>query len=238
MPAAFSAAGAKKRRCSKTDPPPPCLPKKGGCPAPNSADRKRTFVAPVNPNIHSMPYCLPAVMRQILCAICALVLVGCAATQEVRPSTAVNATRPVGPGQRLMVRTTAYTQTEPGGWANGIGGRLRYNMTNSSAASDWSWLPVGTRFRMCCTGRVYVIEDYGSALIGRRTIDLFCPSRGLMRQWGMRHVEIEILEWGSPRRSLEVLGERRRHPQVRAMVASLTQQARGYPDQFRRLPLN
>ena len=180
-------------------------------------------------------------MRPILslfASLFALVLVGCATTKEARPSTAVNATRPLRPGQRLLVRTTAYTQTEPGGWANGIGGRLRYNMTNSSAASDWSWLPVGTRFRMCCTGRTYVIEDYGSALVGRRTIDLFYPSRRLMRQWGCRNVEIEILAWGSPRRSLEVLGDRRRHPQVRAMVASLTQQARGYPEQFHRLPLD
>ena len=183
-------------------------------------------------------------MHRILVPFLAHLLVGCATSQpsartsRAAPSTNVTAARPLKAGQRLMVRTTAYTQTEPGGWANGIGGRLRYNMTNSSAASDWSWLPVGTRFRMICTGRKYVIEDYGTALVGRRTIDLFCPSRGLMNQWGMRHVEIEILEWGSPRKSLEVLAERRRHPQCRAMVASLSQQARGYPDAFRRLPVD
>ena len=189
-------------------------------------------------HLHPTHHCLPTAMRPILCLLCALLLVGCATSTAPKPSTAVNAARPARPGQHLMVRTTAYTQTEPGGWANGIGGRLRYNMTDSSAASDWSWLPVGTRFRMLCTGRIYVIEDYGSALVGRRTIDLFCPSRNLMRQWGMRHVEIEILEWGSARRSLEVLGDRRRHPQVRAMVASLTQQARGYPEQFHRITVN
>ena len=188
-----------------------------------------------NPTIRNR---LPTAMRQILCLLSALLLAGCATSTAPKPSPAVSATRPLHRGERMMVRTTAYTQTEPGGWANGIGGRLRYNMTNSSAASDWSWLPVGTRFRMCCTGRNYVIEDYGSALVGRRTIDLFCPSRRLMNQWGMRHVEIEILEWGSPRRSLEVLADRRRHPQVRKMVASLTQQARGYPDQFRRITVN
>lgn len=189
-------------------------------------------------HIHPTRFHLPFTMRHLLCPFFALLLVGCAVSQQPKPSTAVSATRPAKAGQRLIVRTTAYTQTEPGGWANGIGGRLRYNMTNSSAASDWSWLPVGTRFRMICTGRKYVIEDYGTALVGRRTIDLFCPSRGLMNQWGMRHVEIEILEWGSPRKSLEVLAERRRHPQCRAMVASLSQQARGYPDAFRRLPVD
>ena len=186
-------------------------------------------------SIHPTRFRVPLIMRPILCPLFALLLVGCAVSKEAKPSTSVSATRPLKPGDRLKVRTTAYTQTEPGGWANGIGGRLRYNMTNSSAASDWSWLPVGTRFRMLSTGRNYVIEDYGSALVGRRTIDLFCPSRSLMRQWGMRHVEIEILEWGSARRSLEVLGDRRRNPHVRKMVASLAQQSSGYPEQFRRI---
>lgn len=180
-------------------------------------------------------------MRLLFCLLSALILTGCATPTPPtapKPSTAVSAARPVRPGQRLIVRTTAYTQSEPGGWANGIGGRLRYNMTNSSAASDWSWLPVGTRFRMICTGRKYIIEDYGSALVGRRTIDLFYPSRRLMNQWGMRHVEIEILEWGSARKSLEILGHRRRHRHCRAMVASLSQQARGYPSAFRRTTVN
>ena len=186
-------------------------------------------------SIHPTRFRVPLIMRPILCPLFALLLVGCAVSKEAKPSTSVSATRPLKPGDRLKVRTTAYTKTEPGGWANGIGGRLRYNMTNSSAASDWSWLPVGTRFRMLSTGRNYVIEDYGSALVGRRTIDLFCPSRSLMRQWGMRHVEIEILEWGSARRSLEVLGDRRRNPHVRKMVASLAQQSSGYPEQFRRI---
>jgi 3D (Asp-Asp-Asp) domain-containing protein len=194
-------------------------------------------------SIHPTRFRVPTIMRLILCPLFALLLVGCAVSHETKPreaksSAAVTATRPLPPGTRLKVRTTAYTQTEPGGWANAVGGRLRYNMTNSSAASDWSWLPVGTRFRMLCTGRVHVIEDYGSALVGRRTIDLFYPSRSLMRQWGMRHVEIEILQWGSPRRSLEVLGPRRRHWHTRKMVAALTEQSRGYPGHFRRITAN
>lgn len=196
----------------------------------------------MNAYFHPTRFRLPPTMHRILYPLLALLLVGCATSKEPKPSTAnpasVHAARPLKPGQRLTVRTTAYTQTEPGGWANAISGRLRYNMTNSSAASDWSWLPVGTRFRMLCTGRTYVIEDYGSALVGRRTVDLFFPSRRLMNQWGMRHVEIEILEWGSARRSLEVLADRRRHPQVRKMVASLSEQARGFPEQFHRITVN
>jgi 3D (Asp-Asp-Asp) domain-containing protein len=192
----------------------------------------------MNKILNPLATCLPPVMRNSIFPLLALVLAGCATARQPVASTAVSATRPLQPGEHMMVRTTAYTQTEPGGWANGIGGRLHYSSTNSSAASDWSWLPVGTRFRMCCTGRTYVIEDYGSALIGRRTIDLFVPSRSLMNKWGCRKVEIEIIEWGSPRRSLEVLADRRRHPQVRKMVAALTAQSRGMPEEFHRLPVN
>ncbi|MEA3210736.1 MAG: hypothetical protein QOE70_3793 [Chthoniobacter sp.] len=126
-------------------------------------------------------------------------------------------------GDRLAVRTTAYTANEPGGAKSAIGTQLRYGGATYSAASDWSWLPLGTRFRMRETGRTYVIEDYGSALVGRKTIDLFMPSGSAMRGWGVRNVNIEILQWGSWEKSLEILKERMGHGHVRRMVASLRQ---------------
>ena len=121
----------------------------------------------------------------------------------------------------MLVRTTAYTHTEAGGSKNAIGGRLRFGGDTYSAASDWSWLPLGTRFRMLSNGRTYVIEDYGSALVGRKTVDLYMPTRKMMNSWGMRHVEIEILEWGSSKMSLKMLEPRQRHKHVRMMVAAL-----------------
>jgi len=121
----------------------------------------------------------------------------------------------------MKVRTTAYTHTEPGGIKNAIGTRLRFGGTWYSAASDWSWMPLGTRFYMPCTGRTYVIEDYGSALVGRKTVDLYMPTRKMMNRWGMRYVDIEIIEWGSRAMSLKVLNPRQRHSHVRVMVASL-----------------
>ncbi|MGV3533763.1 MAG: 3D domain-containing protein [Chthoniobacteraceae bacterium] len=127
----------------------------------------------------------------------------------------------VAKGKKMVVRTTAYTHTEPGGSNNAIGGRLRFGGSVSSAASDWSWLPLGTRFRMVSDGRVYVIEDYGSALVGRKTVDLYKPTRRAMNSWGVRHEEIEILEWGSPAMSLKLLKTRTRNKHVRRMVASL-----------------
>ena len=125
----------------------------------------------------------------------------------------------------MHVRTTAYTHTEAGGSNNAIGSRLRYGGGGTfSAASDWSWMPLGTRFRMVENGRTYVIEDYGSALVGRQTIDLYMPTRRIMRDWGVRHVEIEILEWGSETMSLKLLAPRARHRHVGVMVAQLRKQ--------------
>ncbi|HEY7000107.1 MAG TPA: hypothetical protein VH330_00070, partial [Candidatus Udaeobacter sp.] len=53
------------------------------------------------------------------------------------------------------------------------------------------------------------------------TIDLYKPSRLEMRQWGVRHVDIDILEWGSDEQSLKVLAPRCKHNRVRQMVAAL-----------------
>jgi 3D (Asp-Asp-Asp) domain-containing protein len=121
----------------------------------------------------------------------------------------------------MSVRTTAYTHTEPGGSNNAIGTRLHYGGSEYSAASDWSWMPLGTRFRMLETGRTYVIEDYGSALVGRKTIDLYMPTRAQMRSWGVRQVQIDILTWGSKAMSLKLLAPRARHEHVARMCAQL-----------------
>ena len=54
----------------------------------------------------------------------------------------------------------------------------------------------------------YVIDDYGSALVGTNTIDLYKTNRLAMRRWGVRRVDIDILEWGSKQQSLKVLAPR------------------------------
>ena len=155
--------------------------------------------------------CIP---WRMLLAIAALSsLVGCATQTPTRSQ-----------GKRMIVRTTAYTHTEAGGSKNAIGSRLRYGSGDYSAASDWSWMPLGTRFRMLSNGPTYVIEDYGSALVGRQTIDLYMPTRRIMRGWGVRTVEIEILDWGSKAMSLKMLQPRTRNRHVGVMVAQLRKQ--------------
>lgn len=155
-----------------------------------------------------------------------LFTVGCATQPRTSPA--------IGKGRTQRVRTTAYTQTEPGGWHSACGSRLRYD-TVHSAASDWSRFPVGTRFKILQTGEICQIDDYGSALVGTNTIDLFKNSRARMNQWGVRMVDIQILEWGSNTRSLEILLPRAHNSHVGRMVDALRLKTPGFPARMRRV---
>lgn len=130
---------------------------------------------------------------------------------------------PSGTRQKV-VRTTAYTACEPDhvkyGTRNAVGTQLKYGRVRSAAA-DWSKYPVGTVFRIKGEPYLYEVDDYGSALVGTETIDLFKPSRGTMNEWGVRNVPIEILRWGSYRKSLEILEPRTKHSHVREMVTEI-----------------
>lgn len=128
---------------------------------------------------------------------------------------------PTANGNRISnVRTTAYTHTEKGGRRNAIGKSLS-STNHVSAAADWSRFPLGTRFQIVGTQDRYVIDDYGAALVGTNTIDLYKTSRSAMRSWGVRRVDIDILEWGSKQESLRVLAPRRKNGLVRRMIAGI-----------------
>ncbi|HET6407042.1 MAG TPA: 3D domain-containing protein [Chthoniobacteraceae bacterium] len=160
--------------------------------------------------------------RLLIAGAAVLLLSACASNKKnVRGIHSVAGGRVV---KQMKVRTTAYTHTEPGGIKNGVGGRLRFKSDVRSAAADWSWMPLGTRFRMAGSPQQYVIEDYGSALVNRQTIDLYMPTRRMMNAWGVKFVDIEILEWGSKAMSLKLLEGRQRKQHVRTMVAQLRSQ--------------
>src|SRR5439155_12177898 len=112
------------------------------------------------------------------------------------------------------------TRGEGSGSHNAIGNYLSGRHV-LSAASDWSRFPLGTRFRIVGTTEEYIIDDYGPALVGTNTIDLYKPSRLEMKRWGVRHVDIDVLEWGSEEQSLKVLAPRCKHRCVRQMVTAL-----------------
>ena len=65
------------------------------------------------------------------------------------------------------------------------------------------------------------IDDYGSALVGTGTIDLFKPTLGLMNEWGVRHVDIQILKWGSWEKSAAILSKRCKYAHCRCMYQNL-----------------
>jgi 3D (Asp-Asp-Asp) domain-containing protein len=150
----------------------------------------------------------------------AFILVGCAEQSVVqKPLAAVEAANS-HLGRMSNVRTTAYTHKERGGPRNALGTYLSGHHV-MSAAADWSVFPVGTRFRIVSTREEYVIDDYGAALVGTNTIDLYKPTKLEMKRWGVRNVDIDVLQWGSEEKSLQVLGPRAKHAQVQRMMASL-----------------
>lgn len=126
----------------------------------------------------------------------------------------------------LKVRTTAYTHTEADhlkyGNKTALGTVLRYTPEYHSAAADWSYFPLGTRFRIRGYSRVFVVDDYGKALVGSPTIDIYFDTEARMNNWGVRHVQIEILKWGSYQESRKILASRGNHPHCLAMLARMT----------------
>jgi 3D (Asp-Asp-Asp) domain-containing protein len=125
-------------------------------------------------------------------------------------------------GTRITsVRTTAYTHTESDhiiyGARTAVGTPLKYG-TVRSAAADWSVYPVGTIFQIEGSPYIYQVDDYGSALVGTNTIDIYQPSKQDMKAWGVRNVNIRVLRWGSFSKSLAIMKDRAHHDHVRKMV--------------------
>lgn len=90
-----------------------------------------------------------------------------------------------------------------------------------SAAADWSRWPMGTTFRLLSTGQVYRVEDYGWALAGRNTIDLYMASPRDMNSWGARQEPIQILKWGDSQQSLQFLQTHTDYKHIKRMVLEL-----------------
>ena len=127
-----------------------------------------------------------------------------------------------------IVRTTAYTSTESDhliyGDKNATGTVLRYNDRVRSAAADWSFYPVGTTFRIAGLPYLYVVDDYGSALLGTGTVDIYKPTKEIMDLWGTRNIEMTVVQWGSFTRSAELLSKRTSYDHCRKMLANIVRQ--------------
>lgn len=164
----------------------------------------------------------------LLAAALATALCSCSSTQSV-----ANNARMAHKGDVIRVRTTAYTHNEADhlkyGKKNAVGTTLR-DSGIKSAAADWSRIPYGTKFKVIQTGDVYMVDDYGSALVGTNTIDLYKPSFRAMNAWGVKHVDIKILKIGSYAQSAQILAPRRKHGHVDKMARVM--ENRGHPSKM------
>jgi 3D (Asp-Asp-Asp) domain-containing protein len=151
-------------------------------------------------------------------------LPACSTSNTSRQSSAPAKVTSAKPAKTVPVVATAYGASAKcnSKWAgkNAIGGRLKSGEV-TSAAADWSRFPVGTKFRVKETGRVYVVDDYGSAMVGKDKVDLFKTNYREVYRWGVRHVQLEIIEWGDFAKSLAILKPRSRSRHVKSMVQSL-----------------
>lgn len=152
-----------------------------------------------------------------LTLLAAALLPACSSSSNHKQSQKILSSAKVIPG----VRTTAYTHTESDhlihGTSTAVGSNLKYGKVRSAAA-DWSVYPVGTIFQIEGTPYVYQVDDYGSALVGTNTIDLYKPDRQTMNEWGVRKVNIRVLKWGSFSKSLAIMKPRAKHEHVKKMV--------------------
>ena len=163
---------------------------------------------------------MPKSLNLTIVASIGLFLVGCAEQSVINKPIAAVEQANSHLGRMSNVRTTAYNHKEAGGRKNALGTYLSGHHV-MSAAADWSRFPLGTRFRICSTREEYIIDDYGTALVGTNTIDLYKPTKLEMKRWGVRVVDIDVLQWGSEQKSLEVLGPRAKHRQVQSMLVAM-----------------
>ena len=90
-----------------------------------------------------------------------------------------------------------------------------------SAAADWSRWPAGTILRVLSTGQLYRVEDYGWALAGRNTIDLYMATPGEMNRWGVRQEMIQVVQWGDAQASHRRLARNTKYRHIKRMVLEL-----------------
>lgn len=132
------------------------------------------------------------------------------------------------------VRATAYShmEKEPGapGRKTAAGTTLKYGSKLRSVAADWSRLPLGTKFKIKGQPNItYLVEDYGSALVGTNTIDMFFPTLRGMNRWGTRKVTIQIIQMGSWERSARLLKGRTKYKHCAKMYYAIKKKLNAKP---------
>lgn len=113
----------------------------------------------------------------------------------------LQAPEPIKQVETITFEITAYTSgyestgKRPGHPAYGItssGARVKERHT---IAADISVLPYGTKVKIEGFDNIFVVEDTGGAIKGRR-IDIYMPNLSEALKFGRRHLEVEIIEMG------------------------------------------
>lgn len=96
-------------------------------------------------------------------------------------------------GRVLKVRSTAYCACSKccGKWANGITATGTVATQGRTIAVDQSVIPLGSKVSI--NGQIYVAEDTGSGVNGN-SIDLYFESHSEALNWGVRNLEVIVLE--------------------------------------------
>jgi hypothetical protein len=68
---------------------------------------------------------------------------------------------------------------------------------------------------------MYRVDDYGWALSGRNTIDLYMATPREMNSWGAREEPIQVLHWGDPQESLRLLQPHQNSKHIQRMILEL-----------------
>ena len=94
-------------------------------------------------------------------------------------------------GRQMKVKATAYTGSPAeGGDMTYLGTKCREGYT---IAVDPKVIPLGTKVYIPQFGKVFVAEDTGSAIKGKK-IDIFMNSYAKAMEWGIRYIDIIILD--------------------------------------------
>jgi 3D (Asp-Asp-Asp) domain-containing protein len=117
------------------------------------------------------------------------------------PGTVVQSSSPpaTGTGRRIMpARVSAYSYQTPGNGAHGSITRTGTVVRWGTVAVDPQVIALGSRLQIEGFDTIFVAEDTGGAVIGNR-IEIFFPDEAAAIQFGVRHLQVTVLEDGSLR---------------------------------------
>jgi 3D (Asp-Asp-Asp) domain-containing protein len=141
-----------------------------------------------------------------------------------RVSTSGAELQPFSSEKRTTTRVTTTTTTratKTKSTAKRASAAVKKSPRIGSAAADWGRWPAGTTFRLISTGQLYRVDDFGWALSGRNTIDLYMANSRDMNTWGTRQEPIQIMQWGDRQESLRLLAPHQQHPHVKRMMLEI-----------------